>query len=80
MRINIVGSILLTLALMLVCSLLGLGLFGSLLLMIACFAVFNYRTLIRGKLRRIKLPKRSEKFKAPRESKTSKNMFDGMSL
>jgi len=51
MRFNIIGSIVLTLILMLVCSVLNLGFFGSIIMMIIFFSIFNYRYLIRNKFR-----------------------------
>ena len=42
MHIDIIGFLVITICLWLVCNLLGLGLFGSILLMILAFMVFNY--------------------------------------
>lgn len=47
MRIDIIGSIIITLVLMLICHALNLGLFGSILLMIFAFVVMNYRGRIK---------------------------------
>ena len=49
MRVDIVGSIIITLVLMFICYIFNLGLFGSILLMIGAFCVLNYRTLLLGK-------------------------------
>jgi hypothetical protein len=47
MRINIIGSILLTLFLMLIAHLFNLGIFGCIILMIVSFGIMNYWGVIR---------------------------------
>lgn len=42
MQVDIIGSIIITLALMLICSYFHLGLFSSILLMIFAFVIMNY--------------------------------------
>ena len=48
MRIDIIGSIILTLILMLICHIFCLGLFGSIILCILVFAAINYRGRLKG--------------------------------
>jgi len=50
LRTDIIGSIILTLALWLVCSFFHIGLFGSIILMLLFFLALNYRGLVMGYL------------------------------
>ena len=42
MRVNLIGSIILTICLWIICSYFNLGLFPSLLLLLFSFLIFNY--------------------------------------
>jgi hypothetical protein len=48
MKYDIIGSIVLTLLLMLVCNIFCLGIFESILLALLVFLILQYRWLIRG--------------------------------
>jgi len=48
MKYDIIGSIVLTLLLMLVCNMFNLGLFESILLALSVFLVLQYRGLMKG--------------------------------
>lgn len=47
-NIDITGSIIITLGLMLICYIFNLSFFSSILLMIFCFLALNYRGRIKG--------------------------------
>lgn len=78
MRKYIIASIIITLVLMAVCNLLRLGFFESILLMIAFFVIFNYRFLIRFKIRQFKLF--INKSSTESQTRIHKNPLDGMEL
>jgi hypothetical protein len=75
MRLDIVGSIIITLILMLVCNIFRLGLFGSIFLLLGAFLVFNYRRRFRGYLYNAK----SMFMRKPKKVEL-KSSFDGMKL
>jgi len=77
MKFDIVGSIILTLVLMLVCHIFHIGLFGCILLMIGAFMVFNYRRRLMGYLYNVKNMFRKKRKKVKVELKSS---FDRMDL
>ena len=76
MRIDIIGSIIITLILMLVCNLLHLGLFGSILLMIFAFVVMNYRGRILLKLYNVVRSKTPKDGKFKPEVKSAYKFMD----
>jgi len=75
MRIDIIGSILITLVLMLICHFFRLNLFESILLMIGCFVLFRYWHCIKIWWWRIK-----EKFSKKEVRKNIKSSFERMDL
>lgn len=69
MRIDIIGSIIMTLVLMLICSFFHIGMFGSIILMIVFFCALNYRGVIMGYMYNI--GKIFERRKVVRKAKSS---------
>ena len=72
MRIDIIGSIFLTLFLMLIAHLLNLGIFGCIILMIISFGIMNYW----GKIRMILSNVRFRKKVMKRSIKSSYEVMD----
>ena len=85
MRINIIGSIILTLVMMLICSVLHLGLFGSIIMMIIVFSLVNNRSFnykVKNFFRRFRRSRVKALKKASTESckHRSKHALDRMKL
>lgn len=75
MRIDIIGSLIITLFLMLICNLFHLGFFSSILLMIFFLVIFNYR----GKIC-LKWWKMTSRFAKKEIKKEVKSSYDRMEI